>query len=217
MRIKSRPLSVLFKLLLCAAATLGVLIQIGVFTGVIRWSVLNYYTLMSNVLCALYFFPAMLHESKGRDTLLPILKGAVVTGITITGLIYHFVLAGSFEMQGTLSLSNFLLHYVVPLMAVTDWLLFSSKGNYRFTSPFMWLLLPDGYFLYAVIRVALGATLGYDGNRYPYPFLNADALGWGRVIANGLALNLFFLVLGFLFVIVDRLMARNGALSKPNA
>ena len=172
---------------------------------------------MSNVLCALYFFPAMLHESKGRDTLLPILKGAVVTGITITGLIYHFVLAGSFEMQGTLSLSNFLLHYVVPLMAVTDWLLFSSKGNYRFTSPFLCLVLPDGDFLYAVIRVALGATLGYDGNRYPYPFLNAYSLGWGRVIANGLALNLFFLVLGFLNVIDDRFMARNGALSKPNA
>lgn len=215
MKISSRPLSVLFKLMLCTAAGLGILIQVGVFSGELKWSMLNYYTLMSNVLCALYFFFAMLYEWNGGDTLLPTLKGAVVTGITITGLVYHFVLAGSFKTQETLSLASLLLHYVVPAMAVTDWLVFSAKGNYRIASPFLWLLLPDGYFLYAVIRVALGATLGYDGNRYPYPFLNADALGWGRVIANGLALNLFFLLLGFLFVILDNVMAKKGALGKP--
>ena len=210
LRIENRRLSIIFKLLLCTAASLGILIQMGAFEGTLRWSVLNYYTLMSNALCALYFFFAMLRESSGADTLLPQLKGAVVTGITITGLVYHFVLAGTFQMQGTLTLSNLLLHYAVPVMAVADWLLFSLKGKYRLSSPFLWLLLPDGYFLYAVIRVALGATLGYGGNRYPYPFLNADALGWGQVMMNGLILNLFFLLLGFLFVFLDRLMAKKA-------
>ena len=210
MRIKNRRLSIIFKLLLCTAAALGILIQMGAFEGTLRWSVLNYYTLMSNALCALYFFFEMLSIGSGADTPLPGLKGAVVTGITITGLVYHFVLAGSFQMQGTLSLSNVLLHYAVPVMAVADWLLFSPKGTYRLSSPFLWLLLPDGYFLYATVRVALGATLGYGGNRYPYPFLNADALGWGQVLKNGLILNLFFMLLGFLYLFLDRLMAKKA-------
>ena len=210
MRIRNRRLSIIFKLLLCTAASLGILIQMGAFEGTLRWSVLNYYTLMSNALCALYFFFEMLSIGSGADTPLPGLKGAVVTGITITGLVYHFVLAGSFQMQGTLSLSNVLLHYAVPVMAVADWLLFSPKGTYRLSSPFLWLLLPNGYFLYATVRVALGATLGYGGNRYPYPFLNADALGWGQVLLNGLVLNLFFLLLGFLYLFLDRLMAKKA-------
>ena len=55
MRIKNRRLSIIFKLLLCTAAALGILIQMGAFEGTLRWSVLNYYTLMSNALCALFF------------------------------------------------------------------------------------------------------------------------------------------------------------------
>lgn len=208
MKIRNLRLSVIFKLALLTAALTGILIQIGVFSGELRLSVLNYYTLMSNLLCALYFLAAMLHEAKGGNTLLPSLKGAVVLGITVTGLVYHFMLSGNFRMQGTMALSNLLLHYVVPALSVLDWLLFSDKGRYHWKSAFLWLLLPDGYFVYAVIRVALGASLGYGGNRYPYPFLNADALGWRQVLINGVFLNLLFLLLGFLFVFMDRLMAR---------
>ncbi len=201
-------LSVIFKLSLVIAATLGILIQIGAFSGELRLSDLNYYTLLTNVLCAVYFFAAMVYEGNGGGTLLPTLKGAVVLGITITGLVYHFLLSGSFQMQGTMSLSSLLLHYIVPPMSVIDWLLFSDKGHYSWKSPFVWLLVPDVYFVYALIRVSLGASLGYDGNRYPYPFLNADALGWGRVLVNGLLLNLFFVLLGFVFVVIDRVMSK---------
>ena len=203
-------LSVIFKLSLFIAATLGILIQIGAFSDELHLSDLNYYTLLTNVLCAVYFFAAMIYEANRGTTLLPAVKGAIVLGITITGLVYHFLLSGSFQMQGTITLSNLLLHYVVPLMSVLDWLLFSDKGHYSWKSPFVWLLLPDGYFVYAFIRVTLGASLGYDGNRYPYPFLNVDALGWGKVLVTGLVLNLLFVLLGFLFVMIVRFMARKA-------
>jgi hypothetical protein len=211
LRIKNMRLSVIFKLALVMAALLGILIQIGLFSGELHLSVLNYFTLMSNILCLVYFFAAMVHEANRGGTLLPTLKGAVVLGITVTGLVYHFMLSGSFQMQGSLSLSSMLLHYAVPVMAVMDWLLFSEKGRYSRKSPFIWLLVPDGYFIYAVIRVALGASLGYGGNRYPYPFINVDALGWRQVLINGAVLNLFFVVLGLVFVIIDHLMARKAA------
>lgn len=207
-------LSVIFKLCLVISALLGIAIQIGLFSGELRLSVLNYYTLMSNILCAAYFFAAMVHEANKGGTLFPLLKGAVVQGIAVTGLVYHFMLSGSFHMQGTLSLSSMLLHYAVPLMAVMDWLLFSQKGRYTRRSPFVWLLVPDGYFIYAVIRIALGASIGYGGSRYPYPFIDADVLGWGQILINGAVLNLFFILLGFVFVTLDRLLARGSASAK---
>ena len=203
-------LSVIFKLSLVTAALLGIAIQIGLFSGELRLTVLNYYTLMTNMLCAAYFFCAMVYEANKGGTLMPMLKGAVVQGIAVTGLVYHFLLSGSFQMQGSLSLSNMLLHYAVPVMSVMDWLLFSEKGRYTRRAPFVWLLLPDGYFVYAVIRVALGASIGYGGSRYPYPFINADALGWKQVLVNGAVLNLFFILLGFVFVTLDHLLARRS-------
>lgn len=208
MRIRHMRLSIIFKLALVTAAFIAISIQMGVWEGELRFSSLNYYTLMTNVLCAVYFLIALVHEVNGGGTWRPSLKGAVVMGITVTWLVYHFVLSGHFKMQGAMALSNILLHYVVPIMAVTDWLVFSEKGQYTWKYPFIWLLLPDGYFAYVAIRVALGGSLGPNGNRYPYPFINVDLLGWKQVIINGAFLNLFFLALGFVFVIIDRFMAK---------
>lgn len=210
MRINNPFLSVSFKILLSVTAILGVLIQCGVFDGELHFSVFNYYTLLSNVLCAVYFGAAMVYEVRKQDTLLPALKGAIVLAITVTGLVYHFMLSGSFQMQGTMALSNILLHYVVPVMAVLDWLVFDRKGRYTWKSPLMWVLLPLVYFAYAMLRVALGATLGYDGNRYPYPFLDTDALGWGQVIIHVLVMGLSFIALGYVFFAADHFLARKA-------
>ena len=194
--VKKR-LSITFKFILCVAALLGVLIQCGVFSGNLRLSVLNYYTLQSNLLCLIYFCAALVYFVRRNDTLLPVFKGAVVMGITVTGLVYHLMLAGSFQMQGTMAIANLLLHYVVPVMSVLDWILFDTKGRYTWKSPLAWVLLPNAYFIHAVIRVALGENLGYGGNRYPYPFINVDALGWGNVMINVVIMNLAFTLLGY--------------------
>ena len=100
MRIRNRRLSIIFKLLLSTSAALGILIQMGAFEGTLRWSVLNYYTLMSNALCALYFFFEMLSIGSGADTPLPGVKGAVVTGITITGLFITLCWQAPFRCRG---------------------------------------------------------------------------------------------------------------------
>ena len=198
-----KSISQVFKGGLFIAALLGILIQCGVFSGELNLSVLNYYTLISNLLCALYFGAASVKALRRDEILWPHFKGALMMGITVSGLVYHFMLAGSFQMQGTMALSNLLLHYVVPAMAVLDWLIFDPKGRFTWKSPFVWAILPNAYFVYAVIRVALGASLGYGGNRYPYPFLNADALGWPAVLFNVLILNAAFLLLGFVYVALD--------------
>ena len=210
MRIKCKPLSAAFKLVLSALATFGVLVQCGVLTGKPDFSVINYYTLLTNVMCAVYFFFAGIHVIRGGDTLSPKLKGAVCMGITVTGLVYHFLLAGTFTMHGTLAVSNVILHYIVPAMSVLDWLLFDKKGNYTATSPLIWLFLPDLYFVQVVVRVLLGFNAGGSGIRYPYPFIDAGVLGWGQVMLNVVVLNLLFTALGYIYYFADRLMAKHN-------
>ncbi len=204
-------ISAAWKVILFISAVMGILLQIGLFSDRLDLSVLNYYTLMSNMLCAVYFLPAAVYGWKhDGETLLPAVKGALVMCITVTGLVYHFMLAGKFEMQGTLLMSNILLHYVVPSMTVLDWILFDRKGHYNKLSPVLWLLAPLLYFVYVVIRVAGGATLGPYGSKYPYYFMDIDALGFGKVMLINLIMCVFFLILGYIIVGIDHLLARRA-------
>ncbi|NLO36537.1 MAG: Pr6Pr family membrane protein [Clostridiaceae bacterium] len=132
---RKRILSVMIKLCIALAALAGILIQTGAFSGQWRWSVFNDYTLVSFALCVLYFGGAAICAARGTSNWLPAFMGALVMGMTVTGLVYHVMLAGSFEMQGTMALSDALLHTAVPLLTVLDWLIFIEKGRTTWKSP----------------------------------------------------------------------------------
>ena len=48
----------------------------------------------------------------------------------------------------------------------------------------------------------------YNGSPYPYPFMDVDALGWGKVLLIFLAMAAAFLALGYVLVWIDHLLAR---------
>jgi len=43
---------------------------------------------------------------------------------------------------------------------------------------------------------------------YPYPFIDVARIGWARTMANAAGIAAAFLGAGFLFVALDRLLAR---------
>lgn len=207
---KGVGLSVQALIFICAA--LGILLQCGAWGEKWDFSVLNYFTLMSNVGCCLYSLAAVIWGLRGREgMLLPQLKGALLVAITATGMVYHFMLHGRFQMQGTILLSNLLLHYAVPLLFVLQWLLFDRKGNYSWRAPLLWLCFPLCYFLYVLVRVALGGVLGPFGSKYPYYFMDVEALGWGKVLCINLGIAAALLLLGYGIVALDRLLGRRQA------
>ena len=55
-----------------------------------------------------------------------------LVAITITGVVYHVALAGLFDLSGLHKLGDQLVNTVVPLMAVTGWLIFGPRTQ---TSP----------------------------------------------------------------------------------
>ena len=58
MRLKCDPLSIAVKALIAIAATLGILLQCGIFSGKPDFSVLTYFTMISNMGCAIYYTAA---------------------------------------------------------------------------------------------------------------------------------------------------------------
>ena len=208
MYIKSKALGVVWKFALVACAFVGVGLQIGIFSGNLHLSGLRYFTNLSNLFCMVYFLVDALYllfhrENDGSRSWCFPLKGIAMMGITVTWLVAHFML-GNFTMGASMQISIRLVHYVVPVMTILDWLLFDEKGQMRATSPLLWTTLPLLYFAVVMLLAALTAGTPF----YPYPFMNVSTQGLTRVLVTVVLMVAFFVALGYVFFLVDRLLSR---------
>lgn len=150
-----------------------------------------YFTVQSNALVAIVFALA----ASGRASV-P-LRGAVTLYIAITGTVYHLVLtnpASPFSMvdPGAGTWHNFLLHTVTPLLAAVDWLVLTRKPL-RWWYAAAWLAYPLAYSAFALTR---GAIV----HKYPYPFIDADKLGYGGVTVSIVVFGGLFFLLGLVLI-----------------
>ncbi|MEU8232036.1 Pr6Pr family membrane protein [Actinoplanes sp. NPDC048967] len=166
---------------------------------------LPFFTIQSNVAYGVF---AAWAAFRGRDTPAA-LKGAVTLYVAITGLVYHLVLtnpASGFAVDPVHrdlpeAIGNQLLHTVVPLLAVLDWLVFDERGRFRWRHALYWLAFPLGYLAFALIR-------GLVVDKYPYPFIDVNELGYDGVSISSAGFAVAFWILGLLFVAIDRWSGR---------
>ncbi|MFF5212646.1 Pr6Pr family membrane protein [Streptosporangium sp. NPDC000396] len=195
-----------FRLMLILAAVVGL-----IYTWLALASPLNplvLFTVQSNLMLAGYCSWRVVSRRRPSAGV----KGAVTLYIVITGLVWHFLRmrgANPFEhlsLSG-LGLGNFLLHYVTPIMAVIDWLVFDRTApRPKWAAALVWLTYPMAYLVFALIRGALLPS--YAWKRYPYPFLDVDRFGYGGVSLMAVALAVCFLLLGYGLIALHRVVDR---------
>ena len=95
MPIRSRAAAAAVHILTALCAAVGVVLQCGFFGGRLNLAALQYFTLMSNILCAVYFAGAAVRTLRRGDTWLPVCKGALVMAMAITGITFHLFLAAA--------------------------------------------------------------------------------------------------------------------------
>ena len=166
---------------------------------------LPYFTIQSNLAYGVFAGWAAF-----RDRVAPAaLKGAVTLYVAITGLVYHLVLTnpasgfsvGPIERTPTEAVGNQLLHTVVPLLAVLDWLIFDQRRRFRWRYAAYWLVFPLGYLGFALLR-------GLITHTYPYPFIDVRELGYDGVALSAAFFAAAFWLLGLGFVAIDRIRWR---------
>lgn len=163
----------------------------------------SYFTILMNVIVALALSgPAFVPDSAfGRWTLSEGVRAAVAMYIAVVGLTYHFLLSHVWDPQGWLFVSNGLLHYVMPIVFVLDWLLFTPKGRLCWGDAVKWLAVPLVYIVWTVIH-------GYASNWWPYWFVDLPALGLAKAAFWFAAMLALFLVVGLILVVIDRGIGR---------
>jgi len=164
---------------------------------------LSFFTIQSNWLVAVWWTLAILSGGSAaqRWFLNPKVKGALTAYITVTFIVYAVMLAKMWEPTGFDWLFATITHYVTPLAFILDWLLFEQRGVYQWRFLLDWILYPVGYFAYALIYGTIIHTA-------LYPFFDYIALGWGRMIVQVLALLVFFIALGSLYISINRLLGK---------
>jgi hypothetical protein len=164
------------------------------------WIIFRYFTVLTNLLLAMVLTGVAL----GRPAFgSPGLLGGATLAIVLVGVVYSLLLRGMVELSGGARLADFLLHDMTPVLTPAFWLLFAPKGALRIRDPFLWVLYPLAYLLYALVR-------GAAENRYAYPFMDVPEIGWLRTAINALLIMLSFLAGGFALVWLDRVLRRRA-------
>jgi hypothetical protein len=190
-----RVLRVTLRVAIVAAVVLAlVLVATSTRSGVL-WR-LSTFTYQVNVLAAGYYLWSLAWP---RADVRVGIRGAVVLYVLIAGVIWNLFLTGK-SMGYTPA--NMLLHVVVPVLALTDWLLVGrDQARVRWWQPVAWLAYPAAYLALAL------AVLNHVGRRAPYYFLDPSSVGAASVVVNVCVLTGGALVLGYTLLIINRAVA----------
>ncbi|OII15550.1 Pr6Pr family membrane protein [Curtobacterium sp. MCBA15_008] len=180
------------------AAILGQWLVSSKLDDYVFWNFFGYFTIQSNIIVAVAFAATLVlaAQRKRQGVGLSVFRGAATVYIATTGIVYNTLLT-SVDVQTSVQWSNDILHKIMPLYAVLDWLLFSDRARLVFRHIWWFLLYPAVWTIVILIR---GATDGW----VPYPFLNPD-LGYGVVALYCLGVAASIVLLGVLVVGMSRL------------
>ncbi|MFC1421236.1 Pr6Pr family membrane protein [Streptacidiphilus cavernicola] len=166
----------------------------------------SYFTVLSNCAATVVLGYGGVAELLGRPGAPDLVRGAATLYLAVTGLVYAVALSGA--ETGMLAWTNDVLHRVIPLVLLADWLLLPPLRRLRWSEAAGWLVFPVLYLGYTLLR-------GPHARWYPYPFLDPRQHGYVRVAVSSVLVTLAFLALGALIVWVGN--ARRAQLDRRRA
>lgn len=176
-----------FGLLTLVAVGTQLTVHLGM--GYDLWNFFSYFTNLSNIFAALVLLVSGYRVliRKRPSEIDDVTRGTATIAMAVVGLVFGALLAGE-DLGSLLPWVNFVVHYLIPVVMVADWLFQPPRATLRPKHIWYWLLYPIGYLVYSLMR-------GSFVNWYPYWFIDpARAGGWGGVVVFAVAISVGFLV-----------------------
>ena len=147
----------------------------------------SYFTNLSNLFAAFVLLLSVFSSSSAsRDHV----RYASTVNMTVVGLVFA-VLLRNVDLGALLPWVNFVLHYIMPVAVVLDWLVRPPVSKLKAKNILIAMVFPAAYLAYVVLR---GTSTGW----YPYPFLNPSNVGgYGGVAMYALGIVGTFLLAGW--------------------
>jgi hypothetical protein len=219
--MKNRTAQLIWQTCYCTLALVAIVGSIGLYDMKFTRSFYIYFTNLSNYLAAGIMLAELIQTARKRDngfvTVAPRLRFISMLGLVLTFLVFNLLLARDPARDPALNykVECLLCHIVLPVMYVIDWLMFYEHGKVRWTWPVLSALYPIAYLIYVFAHAALwrfgSGVMNNAGAApviYPYFFLNPEKVGINGVAMWIGVLLIGFILGGFLFQLVDRLMMK---------
>ena len=212
--IKNRTTQLIFQSFYCAIGLIGAVASLGIFDDILnpRWDFYAHFTNLSNYLCIGIMFAELVQTAKKSEnsyvSASPLLKFIGLLGIMLTFLVFNFLLAGrpDRELQANWRVSSICLHVILPIMYIFDWLLFYEHKKIRWFYPLVSVAFPVLYIIFIYTRAFIVNFNPEVPYLYPYFFLNLDNLGVAGVAKWVAILFAGFIVLGYIFYGIDKII-----------
>jgi hypothetical protein len=153
------------------------------------WRYLGYFTVIANLFASAVLTLAVLDRRKPR------LEFAAATAMVLVGIVYSLLLRETWDPRGWQKIADVALHDAMPAVIALFWLL-RPHGGLRWPDVWLCVILPLGYFVYALAR---GAADGW----YPYAFMDIGQFGAGVVAVNCAIMGAAFVVMASLLKLLD--------------
>jgi hypothetical protein len=163
----------------------------------------SYFTIESALALVLVLVIAMGYAalSSREPEWLTALRALAVTYVVVSGVTFGLLLSNANLLNHTflVPLSSKMLHFVLPVIAVLDFLLVPTRRRLPWNAAWLALVFPLLWAAYTLIR---GSTAGW----YPYFFLDPEQVGGYRAVSiYAAALTLLILAVSFSIIGASRL------------
>ncbi len=185
---------------------IGVQLSVHIGHGFNVVNFFSYFTNLSNIFASIVFVLGAIYLMQRREPTATddLIRGASVVAMAIVGIVFSILLRSD-DLGSLLPWVNTIVHYIMPVVVVADWLYQPPQSKLSVRQLGYWLIYPLLYLLYSLIR---GAIVGF----YPYPFLNpASAVtggGYGGVALYCVAIFAAFLLVGWALIALANTLNR---------
>ncbi len=159
----------------------AIVVSSGEYDSVLvsTFSYFGFLTVWSNLFVALAVtFPLVGAPTKLAEFFeRPDTRAAILLYISFVGVSFHILLAHIYQPEGMEAVANFLMHTLVPILYVVDWVAFSGKRSVSYANIPYWLIFPTVYGLWSITQ---GLVLG----KFPYSFVDVVQFGYPAVLFN---------------------------------
>ncbi len=222
--IKNRTIQLIYQTIYCTLGLVGIIASLGIFDNIkmIRWDFYVHFTNISNYVCIGVMVAALIQTIRKKDdsfvSSTPMLKFIGMLGILLTFLVFNIMLAGAEgrDPQANWRIGSLCFHVVLPIMYLLDWFLFYERKQTKWYYPIVSISFPLAYAVFLLIQAII---LNFDSSIlipttttpliYPYFFVNLDTQGVPGVLMWIGILTVVFVVVGFMFYGLDRIVKKN--------
>lgn len=223
--IKSKTTQLIYQTIYCTLGIVGLVASIGIFDNInnLYYDFYVHFTNLSNFFCLGIMIASLVQTARKKEDsyvqVSPVIKFIGMLSILLTFLVFNILLAGAEGRDPQLNwrIGSLCFHVVLPIMYIADWFLFYERGKLKWYHPFASTIFS---FVYVVLIFIQALILNFDSSIlikdtttpliYPYFFLNLEEQGVLGVLKWILLIFIGFIVVGYLFVGIDRLLKKKS-------